>query len=56
VLGVRAEDEAFADTDPVVVVQQPPTGNARALEMLGVIPPAAEPPAVTAAATEGEVQ
>lgn len=32
-------------------------GNAKALEMLGVIPPAAEPPAATdAATTEGEVQ
>ena len=55
VLGVRAEDEAFADTDPVVVVQQPRTGNARALEMLGVIPPAAEPPVATEAAPAGEL-
>ena len=55
VLGVRAEDEAFADADSIVVVQQPRTGNARALEMLGVTPPTAEPPVATEAAPAGEL-
>jgi hypothetical protein len=52
VLGVRAEGEDFTDTEPIVVT--PRTGNAKALHVLGVDPPAASV-AVPEATTAGEL-
>jgi len=49
VLGVRAEDEDFSQPETIVVAQQPRTGNAKALEVLGVVDTA---PAATEATTE----
>jgi hypothetical protein len=55
VLGVRAEGEDFGDPEPIVVVQQPRTANARAAEVLGITPPSVEPPAVPEVSPAGEL-
>jgi hypothetical protein len=55
VLGVRAEGEDFGEPEPIVVVQQPRTANARAAEVLGITPPPVEPTAATEAAPVGEL-
>ncbi len=55
VLGVRAEGEDFGEPEPIVVVQQPRTANARAAEVLGINPPSVEPTAATEAAPVGEL-
>jgi hypothetical protein len=55
VLGVRAEGEDFGDPEPIVVVQQPRTANARAAEVLGITPPPVEPTAAPETAPAGEL-
>ena len=55
VLGVRAEGEDFGEPEPIVVVSQPRTANARAAEVLGITPPPVEPPAATETAPAGEL-
>ena len=55
VLGVRAEGEDFGEPEPIVVVSQPRTANARAAEVLGIIPPPVEPPAAPEVAPTGEL-
>jgi hypothetical protein len=55
VLGVRAEGEDFGEPEPIVVVQQPRTANARAAEVLGITSPPAEPTAGTEAVPAGEL-
>jgi hypothetical protein len=55
VLGVRAEGEDFGEPEPIVVVQQPRTANARAADVLGITPPSVEPPVTPETAPAGEL-
>jgi len=55
VLGVRAEGEDFGEPEPIVVLQQPRTANARASEVLGITPPPVEPAAAHETGPAGEL-